>query len=420
MDTAAFDIRQQAQAAALRRHRAVASVCLLLAAAVYIATQFVPQPGYWLLLLRAGAEAGLIGGIADWFAVTALFRRPLGLPIPHTAIIPRNKDRIGEGLGAFVERNFLDPQLIADKLRQVDPAARLADWLARAENAEVVAQRVVAVAPYLLDSLEDRETRAFFRDAFSRQLREADLVPLLVRVMEFALAGRQHQQLFDRALRVAREQLAANEGLIYEKVEARSSWWVPRRFDRRLAQAIVQGLEEWLSELAEPEHPLRLQFDQSARELAQRLQESESFRRRLDSLKAQLLESEELQRLLETIWDQIRAMITRSLADPASGLSTSLAASLRTLGRTLQADDSARGRMNRRLEALLGEIVAPFRRQIGAFISEVVRGWDARTVSARLELEVGRDLQYIRINGTLVGALVGCVLFVLTRLAFGA
>ncbi|WP_181919272.1 DUF445 domain-containing protein [Alkalilimnicola ehrlichii] len=418
MDSAELDERSAERQASLRRHRRFATVCLLIAAALYVATHFVESPSYWVLLLRSGAEAGLIGGIADWFAVTALFRRPLGLPIPHTAIIPRNQARIGDGLGAFVERNFLAPELIAEKLRSADAAARIGDWLYDARNSRMVAERVFSIAPYVVDSFDDRETRTFFRETFSQQLRDVNLVPLITRLLSLTVASRQHQQLFDRALLLARELLVRHESAIYEKVEAKSSWWVPRRIDRKVARAIIDGVEEWLGELAQRDNPVRMDFDKAVGELIDRLQASPEFHLRLEEFKAQLLASPELQQLLEAAWDQLRGMMLRELADPNSDLLSSLTDSFRSLGKTLQNDADARRRLNGRLEVLVAETVVPFRHQIGRFISEVVRGWDARTVSERLESEVGRDLQFIRINGTLVGALVGCVLFVVTQLVF--
>lgn len=402
----------------LRRHRRVATALLALAAAMFGATYFVPEPGFWVRLVRAGAEAGVIGGLADWFAVTALFRRPLGLPIPHTAIIPRNKDRIGQGLGAFVQRNFLAPELITQKLRSGNAALRVSRWLALPHNSRLIAEQLVGVLPDLINSAQDQEVRAFFRDAFRDQLKHFDLVPLLVRVLRLLEESRQHQRLFERTLLLARNLLKRNEQMIYERVENHTSWWVPRQVDEKVARKIIEGTEELLLELTQPEHPARREFDVAVHDMMQKLETSPAFRARVEEIKAQVLSSPELATALESLWDEVRTMLLSQVSTPSSGLTDSLAASLQALARTLEQEPEAQARLNRRIEHFLVGFVVPFRAEIGAFIAEVVESWDADTVTEQLELEVGRDLQYIRINGTLVGALAGCVLFLITQAAF--
>lgn len=417
MHTELDQARAQRKRRDLRRHRGMALGLLGLAAVIFVATFFVEAPGFWVLLLRAGAEAGLIGGLADWFAVTALFRRPFGLPIPHTAIIPRNKERIGEGLGRFVEENFLDPGVIEAKLQRGNLARRLGAWLQGEDNSRLLAEQLLGLAPEVVASLDDREVREFFRHAFSDQIGRADFVPILVRLLRLLTESRQHQRLFDRGLALARGALARNEDTIYERVEERTSWWVPRRVDQRLAKAIVAGVEDLLSDLGQHDHPARQRFDRAVEELIQRLECSPEFRKRVEELKAQLVASPEVHSAFGSVWDELKHMMLSALMRPDSALRATLAKSLQALGRTLEEDSDAQRRLNRRIETLVRGFVVPFRAQIGTFMREVVRGWDTATVTERIELEVGRDLQYIRVNGTLVGALAGCVLFLLTRLA---
>lgn len=404
--------------AALQRHRAWATGLLLVVVLLFLLTQLIPAPGFWMLLLRAGAEAGIVGGLADWFAVTALFRRPLRLPIPHTGIIPRNKDRIGQGLGSFVERNFLAPDLISDKLRHSNVALRLSGWLERPGNSRLIAEQVVGLLPELISSLQDREVQVFFREAFRDQLRAVDLLPLLGRLLRLLQESGQHQRILERGIEMARGLLLNNEALIYEKVEQRTSWWIPRTVDRKVARAIITGAEDLLAELENPEHPARLDFERTVAELIDKLERSQRFRQRVEEFKEQLLASAEMQRLLESVWDELRRLLLARTSDSPEQLIESLAASLVKLARTLGQDAEAQARLNRRIEHVLSGFVIPFRSEIGGFIAEVVQSWDGKTVSDRLELEVGRDLQYIRINGTLVGALAGCGLFLLTHLVF--
>ena len=410
---------EASQRVALRRHRRIATASLVSAGAIYVGTQFVDEPGYWVLLLRSGAEAGLIGGVADWFAVTALFRRPLGLPIPHTAIVPRNKERLGQGLGRFVARNFLDQDVVMTRLHRADPSLHLGRWLARQENADLVADRLLALAPDVINAFQDQEVRGFYRDALAIHAQRLDLVPVAERLLRMVMDSRDHQHLFDRSLLLARQLLRRNRDRIREQVSERSRWWVPRRFDRRLADAIIDGVEEWLGELAQHDHPVRQDFDRTVHDLIDGMHESDGIRARLNSLRDQVLASDELQGLLEQLWDDLRQAMLDGVSDADSGFRGSLVTSLQRFGNTLENDPEARARLDERLESLLRELVLPFRDSIGTFIADVVEEWPTDSLVDRLELAVGRDLQFIRINGTLVGALVGMVLFVLTGIAFG-
>ncbi len=406
------------QVAELRRHRNIATASLVGAVGVYVATQLVEDPSYTVLLVRAGAEAGLIGGIADWFAVVALFRRPLGLPIPHTAILPRNKERLGAGLGRFVARHFLDPEVVQGRLRSSEPARRLGDWLADRDNSALVAERLLALAPDVIRAFEDREVRGFYSDTFRDQLRRLDLAPMVQRLVWLFMESRQHQRLFDRSLRLARELLVANRQVIYRRVEEKSSWWIPRRFDHKLAEAIVGGVEEWLEDLSDPGHKARKEFDRAVWAMARGMQGSDAVRERLDMVRDQLLESPELQQILEQIWSDLRAAALDGVDQPDSVFRQSLVQGLQRFGRTLLDDPEARSRLDDRMTLLLRELILPFRDSIGEFIADVVRDWDSEGLSRRLELTVGRDLQFIRINGTLVGALVGMAIFVVSGWVF--
>jgi len=402
----------------LQWHRRVATGCLVAAGLVYLATQFVPEPGYWLLLLRAGAEAGLIGGIADWFAVTALFRHPLGIPIPHTAILPRNKDRLGEGLGRFVAGNFLDPDVVLKRMERAEPSRKLGAWLVGRDNAALVAERLAATAPDVINAFGDEEVRSFYADTFSEQAARVDLVPVAERLLRMVVEAEHHQQLFERGVQFGRELLSKNRELIFQRVESKSSWWIPRRFDRRLARAIVDGVEEWLHDLGDADHPARRELDRAAYLFILRLNDSPEIRTRLNAFRDQLLASPEVRGMLENAWEDLRRNALLGVSDPDSRFRQALIASLQRFGQTLLDTPEARERLDARLALLLKELVLPFRTQIGRFIADVVRDWDSETLSERLELAVGRDLQFIRINGTVVGALVGVVLFVVTEAVF--
>jgi len=410
------DPYEAAQRAALHRNRRLATALLMCAAAIFLATMLLRAPGFWTLLIRAGAEAAVVGALADWFAVTAVFRRPLGLPIPHTAIVPRNKDRIGAALGVFVANNFLTPTLITAKLRMVDPAGKLAAWLATPSNAEAVAQRAMLALPTAIGALEDHEIREFVLRALGEQLRVADLSAVTGRTLAAMTAGEPFDTLVDRLLDALQGTLEDNAPVIYRGVEERTAWWIPKVVDRRIATGIVRGLVELIGEIRERGNPKRIAIRRHVEKLADDLVNSPSHRRKLDELKDQLLAQPEIRLWLAALWDGLRKIILDDLALAQSKTREAFTRGLLSLGRTLAGDLAMRSRLNATIEEAALVIIVPWRGEIGQFIGDAVKGWEARTVVDRLELALGADLHYIRITGTLVGACVGCVLFLLAAL----
>jgi uncharacterized membrane-anchored protein YjiN (DUF445 family) len=410
------DPLEATQRAALRRNRGLATALLLCAAVTFLATMLVHAAGFWVLLVRASAEAAVVGALADWFAVTAVFRRPLGLPIPHTAIVPRNKDRIGAALGAFVANNFLTPALITAKLREIDPAGRLSTWLAQPSNAEAAAQRVMLALPTLIGALEDPEIREFAIRAVGEQLRTADLSAVLGKTLAAMTAGEPFDTLVDRLLDALHGALDAYAPAIYEGVEERTAWWIPKVVDRRIAKGIVGGLAELIGELREPGNPKRIAVRRQVGQLADDLIHSPSHRARLEGLKTQLLAQPEIRVWLATLWDALRNIVLADLALPDSKTREAIMRALLSFGRTLSGDLAMRARFNANIEEAALAVIVPWRQEIGQFISDAVKGWEARTVVDRLELALGADLHYIRITGTLVGACVGCALFLVSVL----
>jgi len=402
---------------ALRRNRAFATGLLGLAGLVFLGTSAVAGPGFWLALVRAGSEAALVGGLADWFAVTALFRHPLGLAIPRTAIVPKNKDRIGEGLGQFVERNFLAPEILAAKLAALAPVERAAGWLAAPEHARAAASAICETLPPLVRSLEDPALRAFVARSLHEQLREVELAPALGRVLALLTRSGPYDALFDRALDAAQDALAGNAERIYALVAERSHWWIPSAIDRRIAEQIVAGIEEILTELRDKGSDARAKFRGAVEHAAGELVHSPEWRRRVAEIKETVLEQKEVQDWLAAVWDELRRIVVEDLEAPHSRTREALAAGLQSLALTLASDAAIRQRLHGAIEHVALAVV-PWRGQIAALIAEVVRNWDAGTVAARLELAMGSDLQYIRMNGTLVGACVGCLLFLIARFLF--
>jgi uncharacterized membrane-anchored protein YjiN (DUF445 family) len=406
---------EQQQLKRLGQSRALATGMLAVAGVVFAGSLAVPEPNIWVLLLRSVAEAALVGGLADWFAVTALFRRPLGLPIPHTAIVPANKDRIGEGLARFLDRNFLTRELLIPELRSLHISERLAAWMADRGNAAALAAEIAKALPFVLSAVDDRQIKAFLGRALGAQLRNAPLTALAGQLVRLLTAAGYHEAVLDRALDYARAFLARNEERLLDTVAERRRRWIPRAITREIARAMLRGAEELLDDLRRPDGAARRSLlsaiDDMASELANASEESAaSHRSRL------LLKQPELQAWLAATWDKGRDFVLADLAAPSSRLRRTLALAIASIGEALGADTAMRERLDAAIEALLAEAL-PWRGELIRFVAEVVRKWEPEGFSDRIEIAVGADLQYIRMNGTIVGGLVGGGLFLLSLLA---
>ncbi|MCR6631512.1 MAG: DUF445 domain-containing protein [Magnetospirillum sp.] len=411
---------QELRAAQFRRMKRLATGLLALMFALFVGAviaqsrwpQYAPQLAY----LRAFAEAAMVGAIADWFAVVALFRRPFGLPIPHTAIIPRNKERIGQSLGAFICNNFLAPEPVASKLDSLDVAGRLARWLSDPATGERLGRRAAGLVPALMDALDDETVNAFARGTLTRGLASAQAAPLAARVLSVLVAHGHHQALFDNALDMVSGWLLRNEVLIRERVTDRSWKWLPRWVDRKLADKVMDGSLDTLAELRDPAHPWRGEFQEAVLRFIDRLAHDSQMRARGEAIKAEMLKNPLVQEYLDSVWEETRTRLRTDLSAGEGVVRQTVERAVTTLGTRLSEDGRMRAVGNRWLRRTVERLVVPQRAEIGNFIAGVVARWDTRTLVDKLELQVGRDLQYIRINGTLVGGLVGLLIHALAHL----
>lgn len=393
----------------LRRMRGIATGLLVLMLVVFV---FARWGGHayglmWLSYVEAFAEAAMVGAIADWFAVTALFRHPLGLPIPHTAVIPRNKERLGNSIGAFVASEFLTAEQIGQRLRSVDVAGRAADWLAYRPNTELIAERLAAGVPPVLDALGDEHVKAFVRDGTVRALRRIDVAPLLGRVLGVLVANRRHQLLFDRLIEMAGDFLRANHDQIRAKISTHSAWWMPRFVDEKLFRRIVDGIEDSLIDLRDPQHSWRDQFSLAVEDYVMRLSTGQAHRARGEQIKEEILSNPVVLAYLESVWTDVKHRLREDAVSNDGKMRQAIAQALTALGERLRHDPEMRAIVNTWVERIAVTELVPHRDKIGAFFTGVVQRWDTRTVVGKMELLVGKDLQYVRINGTLVGGTVG-------------
>jgi uncharacterized membrane-anchored protein YjiN (DUF445 family) len=393
-----------------RTMRIVATGLLVLMAAVFLIARHLEtsHPGWGFV--RAFAEAAMVGGLADWFAVTALFRHPLGLPIPHTAIIPRNKDRIGDTLAAFLKDNFLIPRVVARRMRQVDVAGAAGRFLASPSEAEgrtrETASRLVAD---VMEALDQERLGGMVKSVIDTRLRNADLAPMLGQALQAAIAKDRHLPLIDGMIRWAGKTLEGNEHLIRQMVHDRAGSilrWTG--LDETLADKILDGLLRLLDDMSiDPGHPVRMKAEDALARLAEDLQFDEVMQRRVAEWRDEVLDNEAMRRWLDGLWEQGRAALLRAARDPRSAMGGKFGETLRQLGETLQNDARLRTTINRFARRAAVGFSARYGESIVKLVSETVRGWDTRTITTRLEDAVGRDLQYIRVNGTIVGGLVG-------------
>jgi uncharacterized membrane-anchored protein YjiN (DUF445 family) len=395
-----------------RGMRALATAMLALMAAIFIAATRLEDHHHAWGFVRAFAEAAMVGGIADWFAVTALFRHPLGLPIPHTAIIPRNKDRIGDTLALFLRENFLIPSVVARRMRGVDVAAALGRFLSHPPGEGRLRQGASRLFADILQALDEEQLGGMVKSAVSSRLRTMELAPVLGRALDAAITEERHVPLLDALVTWAGRTLDSNEELIRKMVHQRANWILRATgIDSRLADSIVEGLRRLTIEMAiDPEHPVRAKAQEALVELADKLQNDPATRAKLEEWKAELVSNKAVSDWVEGLWEQARAALLRAARDPEAALAGKLGDALRDLGATLQRDDRLRRAINQFARRAAVGAVASYGDGIVRLVSDTIRGWDAQTITGRLEGAVGRDLQYIRINGTLVGGLVGLLI----------
>lgn len=368
----------------------------------------------------AFTEAAMVGGLADWFAVTALFRRPLGLPIPHTAIIPVNKDRIADSMARFLQDNFLTPQVVARRLRGFNLAASAGAFLAdpRREEQSRIRAGAAGLLADVLQSLDPEQMGGMVKAGLRRQLEKIDAAPLLGQMLANAIAGKRHLPVLESLLRKAGETIEANEPMIREMIHQRANTimrWTG--LDERLANGVLDGTYRLLAEvIVQPDHPLRGRIDDALARLADDLRTDPAMRIKVERVKLELLENPAVGAWLDGMWERAREALLRAVRNPDKALAGTLGESIAQFGRALGEDQRLQLLVNRFARRTLVGVASRYGSEIVRLVSETVKRWDAGTVSDRIEGAVGRDLQFIRINGTVVGGLVGMAIHAFERL----
>lgn len=406
----------------VRRMKTTATGLLLLVALVYVLATWAKNEGVggWPGFVAAAAEAGMVGALADWFAVTALFKRPLGLPIPHTAIIPSKKDQLGASLGSFVGENFLSGGVVRDRIHSLGIGGRLGAWLAEPEHADRVTAELSTALRGALTVLRDSDVQAVVGEAITRRANAAEIGPGLGKMLEKVVADGGHRKVVDLICVRAHDWLVEHNDSVMDAVQGGAPGWTPRFVDKRVGERVYKELLRFLTEMRDmPGHPARGSIDTFLTDFAADLQTDSETRARVERLKSEVLGRGEVQDVIASAWSSVRTMVIAAAEDEQSELRLRARASLMTLGARLATDGRLQAKLEGWLEDAAVYVVTTYRAEITSLISDTVAGWDADQTSKKIEAHIGRDLQFIRINGTVVGALAGLVIYSVSR-ALGA
>ncbi|WP_369199729.1 DUF445 domain-containing protein [Streptomyces sp. PU-14G] len=403
----------------VRRMKAIATGALLLMAAVFALATWAGHAGAgaWTGYVAAAAEAGMVGALADWFAVTALFRHPMGLPIPHTAIIPTKKDQLGQSLGDFVGENFLSADVVRTRLRAVGIGNRFGSWLAQPENADRVTAELSTALRGALTVLRDADVQAVVSEAITRRATAKEVAPGLGTMLEKIVADGGHRRVVDLVCTRAAEWLDEHGGSVMDAVAGGAPGWTPRFVDRKIGERVYRELLRFVTEMRDmPDHPARGAVDRFLTDFAADLRSDPDTRARVERLKNETLARDEVQDLIASVWGAVRSMLVAAAEDERSELRVRARAALLSLGQRLASDGRLQDKLDGWIEGAAVHLVTSYRDEITSLISETVAGWDAEHTSRKIEAHIGRDLQFIRINGTVVGSLAGLAIHTVAHL----
>jgi uncharacterized membrane-anchored protein YjiN (DUF445 family) len=410
METTPLDVERRR---GLRKMKAVAAGLLLAAAVVYVITK-VHGGGGWVGYLRAFSEAAMVGALADWFAVTALFRHPLGLPIPHTAIIPKRKDQIGRSLGEFVESNFLTHEVLSERLAHAGVGHRLGIWLAQPVNARRASEALGDALRGTLEVLDDKEVQHGLERVVRNRILSTPAAPLVGKAIDLSVDGGHHQRLLDAVLIGLRGFLDDNRLTFRKRLDEESPWWVPEPIDDRIFDKIYTAVGSFLTDVGgDPDHEIRRSVDTRVLAFAGRLKTDPELLAKGEELKDELLDHPEFRAWIESLWIGAKQGLIDASSDHGSEFRMRAADSLQRLGERLVIEPELQRKVDTWVERSVGYIVDHYRSEVSDLIATTVERWDGDVTAQKMELQVGRDLQFIRINGTLVGGLAGIVIHAL-------
>ncbi len=404
------------QVRSLRRMKVFATGLLGVMAAGYVTSRVLVHRFPALAVVTAFTEAAMVGALADWFAVVALFRHPLNIPIPKTAVIPRNKDRIGDALARFLREHFLAREVLEKKLASVDLMRSVAGWLSEKKNVARFANAFGDHLPAALDRFRDQDLQAFVRGEVVDLLAKIQFAPVIATVLRPLTEGNMHQELLTELLGFASHLLSDNKENIREIIRKESPRYIPDFIDEKIYNLIVGKVEEILMKVQfDPAHEARARLSEALNRFLDRVEHSDEFSQKAETLKTEFLQHPKVKEYLGTFWEGIKGRLVTNLADPDSTTRHQIARSLHELGKALRKDEALQEKLNEWMRTWVVTAISDNRDLLVGFVSETFRKWDPIATSRRIELSVGKDLQWIRINGTLIGGLVGLLIYFATR-----
>ena len=405
--------------AALRKMKVVATALLVAVTVIFFIARWLEETHDWVAYIRAFAEAAMVGALADWFAVSALFRHPLGIPIPHTAIVPHRKDQIGRSLGEFVQTNFLTREVLDERLAGANVGKRLGDWMADEQNASKAGEGVSDLLRGALEVLDDRDVASALESLIERRVRATPVAPLMGKAIDLAIEGGHHRQLLDAVLTGLGSFLDDNRATFRERLEHESPWWIPESIDDKLFAKIYGAAHSFIGDVrSDSNHAVRQSIDVRVATFADRLRTDPELLAKGEELKTELLAHPDVRAWLGSLWGEMKRNTISALDDPASELRLRVDRSLVKLGRRLADEPELQAKVDDWVSRAAGHIVDHYRGEVADLIAGTVAKWDGKATGERMELQVGRDLQFIRINGTIVGGLAGLVIYSVSQLLF--
>jgi uncharacterized membrane-anchored protein YjiN (DUF445 family) len=411
------EIDEAKQRASLKKMRTLSTLLLVAMAVVFAISRYFEKRYPIFEIARAFSEAAMVGALADWFAVVALFRRPLNLPIPHTAIIQQNKDRFGKNLATFIKNNFLAREALEQKLETLDFTGWISGALTDPEKAKAISSRLAKEFQSLVGQFDDKDLKHFSVDLVLKNLGKIKIVPLIREILAMLVRENKHQELLTEVLTLTGKAIKNNRDEIKQKARVAQSWWIPDFVDDMIFNKMVGKAEETLLSVQENmDHEIRKRLDDAVRDFIHNLEQSSDLSKRIDSIGGDFFKNPSVSRYFEGVWADMRTKIMNDMGDPSSGLRTHIEKALILLGRSLMDKPSVKEGLNRWIHTSLVNLAEEYADAIISIVSDTVKQWDPIKTSRTIELYVGKDLQWIRINGTVVGGLVGVLIYIISLL----
>lgn len=411
MTTSTFLDHDPERIAELNRMKQLATGLLLLVGIIYTGSAYLEHQFYWMSYVNAASEAALVGAIADWFAVTALFRHPLGLKIPHTAIIPNRKNDIADQFGEFVQANFLSDEVITKKVRSMNLSRRVAAWLVDEGNAKAVSEQVTAGLAGVVKVINDDDIQSMIESRVEDKIRTTSFAPIIGELLAFVTSGKRQQDLFDGAVNMGLYLLEDSDRDIRDTVEQETPWWFPASVDKAIYRRITRSVSKMLYEMqVDIYHPLRVRLVNMINEFMDDLKHSEDILEKEVSLKEELLQAPAVVDFTGSLWRDIKEVLIKQSESPDAELKKAIEDSVVRFGESILEDDSLAEKIDGWAEDSARYMINTYGHEIASLISDTIESWDAEATSLRIEEQIGKDLQFIRINGTVVGGLVGLTL----------